>query len=350
MKSNFSIINNSQPDGFSEEAYIAIGSTLISDGFFLYMIPAWAVLNMILNIITFHALNKIKVKPGTRALYFYLKKYVFVCGLLSLGGTTMFITFSPRYISFGLDYSSRLFKCQIQTPVLILLHFYAYILDILIIIERLSQFSNESNRTFIKKYSPYKITLISMIFCIIVNMPSFFWYYVESNEIFLLKARETPDRLIYCSQSDFLSSTLGYILSFLMLGINDILTLIVEMILNIVLIFFYVKFLKKKSQVITQTGSTRAKRIKQNNYLSSDLNLFLMTIFLSLISFTSHVFTAFSTFFILGFKTDGVSLSTITLVNSFISSFKYFSNFFVLYIFNVKFRDEFKKFCSKSVN
>ena len=50
MKSNFSIINNSQPDGFSEEAYIAIGSTLISDGFFLYMIPPWAFLNMILNI------------------------------------------------------------------------------------------------------------------------------------------------------------------------------------------------------------------------------------------------------------------------------------------------------------
>ena len=349
MKSNFSANNDTQLNVFSEEAYITIGSTWFSDGFYLFMVLPWTIINVFLNGITFLVINKMTVKPSTKKLYVYLKIYVLVCGLLSLVGTTMFITFSPRYMPFGLNFFARLWRCQVKTPILLLLHFYTYILDILIIIERLSQFSSESSRIFIRKYSPYKLSVIALIFCVIVNMPINFWYDIGSDEKFFQEAREKPDKITYCSLAEFITSPIGSILSIIMLTISDILTLILEMILNIVLIFFYVKFLKKKSQVVSHQNGTTT-RTNHKLFSSSEINLFLMIIFLSLISFTSHTCTAFSTFYLLGFKSDGVSLSTNMLITSFISTFKYFSNFFVLIIFNNKFRNEFNVFFSKSVN
>ncbi len=188
---------------FNEKVYLSIGSTWLYDGFYLFMMLPWSIINIFLNIITFYILNKIELKPNTKKLYTYLKIYVICCIIMSLGGTTIFISFSPRYVSFGLGFIARLLRCQINSFILMLLHFYAYILDILIIFERLSQFSWYSSSSFIKRNSPYKIAFFAFIFCTIVNMPSMFWHSIKTDEEFFQRCNRKL-RYIFILFTDFI--------------------------------------------------------------------------------------------------------------------------------------------------
>ena len=329
---------------FKEKVYSSLGSTWLYDGFYLYIMFPWTSINIILNLIAYFVLDKIELKQNTKKLYTYLKIYVMCCAIMSFGGTTIFISFSPRYVSFGLGFFARLLRCQINSIILMLLHFYANILDIWIIFERLSQFSWYSSSSFIKRNSPYKIAILSFLFCTLVNMPSMFWHSIKTDDEFIRDAIENPETFSYCSQTKFASSPLGAILSLIMLLIKDILTLILEIILNIILIVYYVKFLRNKSRVqlngyiIIQRGKNRNRLLR---FPSSDINLFLLTILFSMISFLSHFFSAFSTFLFISYKLDPFNANLIIIITSIISCLKYFSNFWILFIFNINFRNIF---------
>jgi hypothetical protein len=329
---------------FNEKVYLKIGSKWFYDGFYLYILLPWAIMNTFLNLISFYILNKMELRQNAKKLYIYLKIYLICCAIMSIGGMTMFVSYSPLYVSFGLSYFARLLRCQINLFLLILLHFYAYILDILIISERLSQFSWHSSNSFIKRNSPYKIAIIAFILCTLINMPSMYWHSIKTDEEFIRDLIENPDTFSYCSQTKFASTPLGAVLSLSMLAIKDIFTLFLEIILNIILIVYYVKFLRNKSRIqlngyiIIQRGKNRNRLLR---FPSSDKNLFFLTILFSMISFFSHFFSAFSTLLFISYKLDPLNANLVIIITSIISSIKYFSNFWILFIFNMNFRSLF---------
>lgn len=333
LKKKFNITKD-----IDEKVYLRIGSTWFYDGFYLYLVLPWCILNFFLNVFTFVTLRQIKVTKNTKNLYIYLKVYVICCAIMSLGGSTMFISFSPRYVPFGISYFARLLRCQINLFIFILFHFYAYILDIFIIFERLSQFSWRSKSSLISKYSPYTICLMGFIFCTIVNMPSSFWFNIETDDDFIKRASQDSKTFSYCSESDFLTSPFGSILSILMLSIKDILTLILEIYLDIKLFVYYRKFLKNKSSLKSK-GYLIVKHGRERRKFSIlEINLFLMTILLSFISILTHFSSAFTKIILFAYQFDTSLANLIIMITTLVSLFKYFSNFFILYIFNKKFK------------
>ena len=351
---------------FDERFYMVIGSNWTFDSIYLFLISPWSFLNFLLNIISFYILHQIKENSKSARLYTYLKVYIADCALMCFLGSFIFCTYSPRYFSFALGIIGRIFRCEIFNSVTTLLYFYSNILDIFITFERLSQLSLNS-KSYINKISPFKLCVIGFIGCLIFNSPSFFWNYIQSDEEFYGGARDLAnlEKFSYCGRTDFIKSNLGSILSLLMIIIRDFITLIFEIIFDILSILYYRQFLRKKNQIgIGQISSivlnrektkanNKTNNINNNNIKGinqimnrvsmSDMNLFSMTITLSVISSTSHLMTASTTFFLIFFKTNYQSTYLIFLLSAIVNTIKYFSNFFILYFFNKKFQYLFKK-------
>ena len=353
-------------DGFDEQFYLTIGSTWAFDSFYLFFILPTAIINSILNFLTFYILCNIKSNQKNKYLFFYLKIYVLNIAISSLFGILMFYTYSPRYFSFALDYFARILRCYIYTSVLTSMYFFTNILDIFISIERLSQFlRNRSNSIF--KISPYITILIGLMFCILVNSPSYLWNYILSDDEFYSKAKDVQnlDSFSYCGRTDFIQSSLGGLLSTLMIFIRDILTLIIEIIINIVSIVYYKNFLKKKfrlnlmemgliifnqtelshsqNQNNTNTNNSNTISNNVNRITLSDMNLFLMIIIISFLSILSHLATGFTTIVFIYYKKNYLFAYSVMLANAVINTIKNSSNFFILFLFNKRFRSLFKK-------
>ena len=367
MQKNLTIKNNSFVKvDFDEKFYLTIGSTWVFDSFYLFLISPFGFVNVLLNILTFYILCKIKPNQKNKYLFFYLKIYVFNIALTSIFGILMFYTYSPRYFSFSLDYFARILRCYIYTSLLTSMYFFSNILDIFITFERLSLLIL-SRKNPIFKISPYITILIGLLFCILINSPSFLWNYILSDDEFYSKAKDTTnlDSFSYCGRTDFIQSSLGGLLSTLMIFIRDILTLIIEIIINIVSIVYYKNFLKKKfrlnlmemgliifnqtelshsqNQNNTNTNNSNTISNNVNRITLSDMNLFLMIIIISFLSLLSHLATGFTTIVFIYYKKNYVFAYSVMLTNAVINTIKNSSNFFILFLFNKRFRSFYKQ-------
>ena len=340
---------------YDEKFYLVIGSTWVYDSIYLFFISPWYLINVLMNLFSYYVLTRIKLNRKTRKFYIYLKIYVLDCALMSLIGSTLFVSYSSRYFRFSLSFVARIFRCQIYNSVVTLLYYYSNILDILITIERLSQFMLRPNTSF-NKSSPYKACFVAFIFCLILNSPAFLWNDIISDYEFYNGARDLAniESFSYCGRSEFIKSNFGSISSLLMIIIRDFLTVIFEIILNIYSIYYYRKFLQRKNQLVHHgqiasvvldhdRGGQNNHHAKEHERLTtSDVNLFLMTIYLSLVSVFFHSFTGISFFFVIYFKSNYFLTYSFFLSCLVFSCVKFFFNLIVFYLFNNKFRKEFK--------
>ena len=242
--------NSTEFQDYDDKFYLIIGSTWVYDSIYLFIISPWYFISLFLNMFSFFVFTKIKQNQKTRKFYIYLKIYVLDCALMSVFGSTLFVSYSARYFQFSLGFVARIFRCQIYNSVVTLLYYYSNILDILITFERLSQFILKPN-TFFNKFSPYKACLIGFVFCFILDSPAYLWNYVITDEEFYQGARdlENIESFSYCGRSEFVKSNLGGILSLVMIIIRDLLTVIFEIMLNIYSIYYYRMFLQRKNQL-----------------------------------------------------------------------------------------------------
>ena len=336
---------------FDERFYLVIGSNWTYDSIYLFLISPWSFVNFWLNIISLFILFRIKENSKSAKLYTYLKVYIADCAFMSFLGSFIFCTYSPRYFSFALGFVGRVLRCQIYNSLTTFLYFYSNVLDIFITFERLSQLSLYS-ASFFNRTPPLILCLTGFFGCLIFNAPSFLWNFVQSDEEFYGKARDLAnlDKFSYCGKTDFIKSNLGGILTLLMIIVRDLITLILEIIFDILSIYYYVNFMKKKRQISMSNNQNHNQNNDHNSNnqnvhkLSwSDMNLFAMTITLSTISLASHLMTASTTFFLTFFRTNYESTSLIFLICSTVNTTKYFSNFFILYFFNRNFKNVLSK-------
>jgi hypothetical protein len=361
MNLNSTINNNStvifHQNDFDEKFYLSIGSTWIFDSFYLFFILPTAVINVFLNFLTFYILCQVKANQKNKCLFFYLKMYVLNIGISSIFGILMFYSYSPRYFSFALDYFARVLRCHIYTSFLTTMYFFANILDILITFERLSQLILKQTNPLLK-ISPYLTTLIGLMFCLFVNSPSFLWNYILSDAEFYSQAKDVAnlDSFSYCGRTEFIQSNLGGLLSSLMIFVRDIITIILEIVLNIFSVVYYKNFLKKKFRlnllemsiiIINQTELSNNQNHNTTNNNSritlSDMNLFLMILIISFLSLLSHLATGFTTFVFIYYKKHYILAYSVMLTNALVNTIKNGSNFFILFLFNTKFRYIFKQ-------
>ena len=195
-------------------------------------------------------------------------------------------------------------------------------------IEKLKRFKN---------WSPYKISLITLFGCVIVNSPVFLWNYIKSDEEFYQGASNL-ETFTYCGRTDFVNSRLGFILSSISLVLRDLITLIFEIVLNIFTTIYYNKFIKKKLELSISNNT-------QNNVIvPAEIRLFFTTIIMSLISLLCHIFSSISTFVLINHDLDTVLIYSIILVSISSAVFKQSSNFFIFLIFDSNFRSSLIKY------
>ena len=314
---------------FSEKFYLKIGSTWTFDSIYLFVISPVCFIGILLNLFSIMVINKIKVRNKNKNLYTFLTIYLINSSILCFITVFSFFTYSPRYFDFALSYSARIYRCIIYNSIATLLYFYSNILDLLILFERFTIFIEKFQR--FKNWSPHLISIIALFGCILTHSPIFLWHYIKSDEEFYQSAADLTT-FTYCGRTDFLNSRLGFILSTISLILRDLITLIVEIVLNLFTIAYYNKFIKKKLEISSITTT------QTNTLMPVEVNLFFMTIVLSLISVLCHFCASVSSLTLVKHDLDTITIFLFLLISILSSVLKYSLNFFIFVLFDSNFR------------
>jgi hypothetical protein len=335
---NFS--NISSAINIDETLYMKIGSSWLLDSLHIFSLPIVGLAGFILNILSLITMLKINIKDTK--LYDYLKVYTLVGCLLCLVCSTTFISYSARYFD-NFRYSfSRLHRCILLPIILSSLYFITNVLDILIEIDRLSIFIDKL-KVFTKP-SAYLVSIIVIFVCVSINLPSAWFYYILSSEQYLEELKNNVDTFGYCSFSNFFFSY-GLIISYTQVAIRDLLTLIVLIIINILVIYYFNQYSSKSKIFVSQHAGELKNTNQSKNRLQmtskkekKSKQLLLMTILLGVSSIISHFMVILTIIF--------------SMSNSLFSAFYYsyyigilflnlksLSNFFIFYYFNSNFKN-----------
>jgi hypothetical protein len=233
--------------------------------------------------------------------------------------------------------------------------YFAILMEIIISIERISQFTLRF-RNIIAKFKPIIIAIVIIIICVIINLQYFF---TEQPSYANLKLNSTASFGIYFPEiTSFSLSLTGIILNFGSYIFRDVILLIIQCILAIISIYFIKKYFKNKKNILTHPTVTQNSEIahshtsnnitikvinaQQNiptlnkNINKNDHKLTLMVIIMSLMSVVEHILFLAFVIFLTYFVNDTAFL--IASLAELYMSFKHF--------FNNLFKKEFKKiFC-----
>ena len=340
---------------FSEYFYEKIGSSILSDTLFLTLIPI-GLIGFILNAISLIIFTKIKVKQTK--MYSYLFLYTLFNSLL---GSIMIMSASLPYSSryFGLisfNIIVRIIRCRLLNYIGSSQYLWANIIDILLALDRLSTFIKSIK--VINQYSPVKIVFILLISSHLINLPMFFWYQTQTDEEFFESIQKSLQTFTYCKVASFLGTPVGIVTTILSTFIRDILTLLVEIITNILGIIYLKKFIKNKhslkrfKRIILETiNENSTLEIKNNNNLvedSKDRELYLNSLKLTLCLLTTAIITHLMTL-VLTFVTimDSLNVKTTSSQSVFYImltfALRHIASFFIFLNFNTNFRIMFFK-------
>jgi hypothetical protein len=330
----FSIKNETINDHFFNK----MGSTWLLDSLFFYVSSPIAFIGFLLNLLSFAILCKIKIK--STKLYKYLRVYSinssFICFILMFG----FVGLSPRLFPFFNHYLSKFYRCKLIGFIFTTIYCFGNVLDIIIALDRLSIFIKKLDKNF-NHARPYYICLISFFICFLVNFPVLLSYKILNDEEFL-----NSDSLTYCGQTAFAVSKLGMTINMIILLIRDLLTLIVEILINCLAICFYSRF--STSQVQNHKSSSSDYENNEANYKQRvkderGKRLLLMTINLCTLSIISHIIvciTFVSSFLLI--KNNKILYNILVFFTLFSINIKHSFNIFIFYFFNTNFKKSFR--------
>jgi hypothetical protein len=201
------------------------------------------------------------------------------------------------------------------------------------------------------RLSYIKLSLILFVICFFIHIP-FAFYKVKSDQEWMNETRnaETLKTFVYCQIDSLFDNSIGFYIMSTVLFIEKLLTIIVELIMNITCFFYYKKFLIKKLEIKRSTylnASTQDSKVLQirrdqeKNRLNQK-NLFIMFLYLSTISILSN--TVIVTSYILYvYYTQSMIRFWFLLITYISFTLKHWSNFFVFFKFNEKFRQVFRE-------
>ncbi len=218
-----------------------IGSTWLYDSLYLFLIVPMGILGALLNIISFFIFLKKDLRDVN--FYKYFQVYALTGTVLSLILCCTFMI-SPRFLfEISISQSARIFKCLIEASyVLPLFLFFSNALNILLNIERASNFSDKL-KSF-KKISPYLACLCLFILCSLINLPMFFLIDTASDE-YINEALIIHEKAIQfkglCIRNANSLSLFGTIATWFSFVVKELVTFILDIASNVVAIICFKK-------------------------------------------------------------------------------------------------------------
>ena len=326
------------------------GASFLIDSIKVYLFTPLALLGVILNIISFivFSLKDFRKQP----LYSYLRVFTFNSTLIEALQATVFLVTTYKYFDSSNTYAALFYYSYLYKPILSTAYFYGTILDVLITLERICQLNKKF--TIIKKVSPLLLSLVSLIFCIIVNIPFFM-----INNFSYVDVKTSPSeifRLFYYTYSNFASTLVGRVLTYVVYGIRDMFTLIAQVALGILLIILVKRYANRRKRLFNlgqsstpDQSSLTSDKIKSTNNIvirkkdaKIDRKVTLMVFFMCTLSSVEHLFACLSIIYYYFYVNSLANL--LSLIASFTIIVKNLSNFFFFFFFNKLFRDKLKSF------
>jgi hypothetical protein len=375
----------------------------------LFLFTPLSLMGFILNIVCLFIFNQKEFR--SIPLYYYLKIYT-VHGLV-INFVEFFYSFTQcvRLLSFiSNTYEAHFFVTYIYIPVFNTCQYCKFLIDLLIIWDRIETFKNKVPSTLLstvthnyyikynrsksgtsgaKERGMIKISMRSIIwficiFSLLFNAP-YLLAYVPGKKIILFVAAngsimQPRMEFYYARKTQFYKSTFGFILMNFTYFVKNLLTFLAEIALNIVFCFlFKTHFAKKRTRLMSTFGgtysmvenSTTNDSVNQrNNSLISKKSLIQSTsrnflsldnhkvdkkltktvILMSCISIVHHtLLLSFILYYLFSFF--DLIAKCLAFSAHFSSVIRHSTPFFIFYVFNKNFRNEFKMlFFSKYFN
>ena len=331
-----------------EQWIIYFGGSSMVDSIKVYLFTPLALLGVLLNLVCFFVF--ISKEFRNQPLYSYFRIFTLNSTLIEALQATVFLVKTYEFFDFSNTYASFFYFSFLYRPILSTAYFYGNVLDVLITLERICQLNKKF--TILKKASPLLLCFFSLVFCIIINIPSFM---INNVSYIDLKTSPTESfRLFYFSYSTFARSFLGKILTYVVYVIRDGFTLIAQVVLGIILIILVKRYANRRKRLFnlgynstpdqSSMNSDKAK-VSTNPMVKKtdskiDRKVTLMVIFICTLSSVEHLFVLVSAvYFYYIVNSIGIMLS---LVSDFFIILKSLSNFFFFFFFNKIFRDKLK--------
>jgi hypothetical protein len=133
-------------------------------------------------------------------------------------------------------------------PVVNTEYFYSTVLDILITLDKIACF--KTNVRSMIKLSSYKISAIAAALTLAVNFP-FFFFFRPIARTFVINSNETVTFWLQTTTA-FAQSGVGTVLSFTILAIRDVVTMLLVIVLSIISAWCLKEYLDKRSKLVSK--------------------------------------------------------------------------------------------------
>jgi hypothetical protein len=349
----------------------SVGYVLLTDQLYTFLITSVSVIGLFLNILSLLAFNHNDLPD--MPLYKYLKVYTTTGMIINFFYIFEFLSISLHYIPFARTYVGQVYYNFILIPIASTGYFYGSVLDIIITLDRIANFSPRVKS--LMTLSAYKTSAIAFIATVAVNF-AFFFVYTPTP---LVNPKTGEQVGWYCGLTAFATSQPGTILTFIVYALRDVVLLALEIALNFASVYFLSRHLKKKSKLVRrrsvhpgttvnrldaslaittqqqrprvdslanqslqQTHQTTASVHRQTKSTASasraaDRNLTFMAVCLSALSLLEHFMYVAGIVFPY-FSSNIVAYNIISVFSDFFVTFKQTSNFFIFFSFNKNFR------------
>ena len=269
----FTLEDHSANDSFAslDLALTNFGSHLFVDILYVSMLISTSLVGVILNSLSLVVFISKKNNEFRIGFYDYMRVYS-SCGIL-LNFSEFFFGFTQCYHLFpelARQFAAQFYTTYIYSPVHNTLTCLKFLIDILIIINRLLSFNSSSNRlcSKFKSLSPYMLSLVILMVLIPLNSPYFIAYALEKKIIKVTNDNnnENDDQLfVYyiIVNSKFALSILGQAVLYALFFLRHVLTLCVEIALNCI---FYIQL---RRYAIRKSLLTRCKTLRSNQISSA---------------------------------------------------------------------------------
>lgn len=318
-------MNNNTTDISVESIVNSYGYSMwiCADNILLVLVPS--ILGLLSETACFVVFMLIKVNSS---LYTYLKAYTvnnfLLCGCL-------FTEFFYAVYTLGDAKSMTIVNSYFIVPFLGLCYLNGSLLDIVILLERISYFSRRV-REWLKMMSLYSQIIILALVSFILTIPFFFLYAPLEIPVYV---PDDPDYAVWISGSSTLSSTqAGLAIIILIVTVDYVLVMLVHIALNILSFSYLRKHLKEKKTIMRATHS------QANNQQNVDVKNSIMVTILCMISFVEHILFICCN---IGqfFFDDQINLVLLQRITWFFLAMRRFCDFFFYLYFNKVFRNQF---------
>jgi hypothetical protein len=201
-------------------------------------------------------------------LYQFLRVYALNSSIICLVSIFLFACNSSRLFPWANARQAQDYISYVYIPIMNTCYFFSTLLDILITIERISLIKTRFK--LVLKLTAYKMCMAAFLLCCIINVP-FYFTFQTSSALFQLDTGSAYT-IWFPEPSAFARSRAGMIINFIIAFIRNLFLMTVEILLNVISIYYFKQYLIKHSKAVQTLRGNMVHGIAEFNGTPNQYN------------------------------------------------------------------------------